>query len=51
MAKLNVQVGNLWYLALSVLNASSDCVYVRFQFVLASGQGLRVCANDSAAVA
>ncbi|KAG1892038.1 P-loop containing nucleoside triphosphate hydrolase protein [Suillus subluteus] len=30
MAKLNVQVGNLWYLVLSALSAGSDCMYARF---------------------
>jgi hypothetical protein len=29
MAKLNVQVGNLWYLSFSVLSAGSDCMYMR----------------------
>lgn len=37
MAKLNVQVGNLWYFAISVLRADLTACMRAFQFILASG--------------
>lgn len=51
MAKLNVQVGNLWYLAFAMLRVDLTAYMRAFQFILASGQGLRVRTNDSTAVA
>jgi hypothetical protein len=51
MAKFNVQVGNLWYLAFSVLRVDLTACMRAFQFILASGQGLRIRAYDSTAIA